>query len=329
MNNNLLEKFKTDNNNIKEYIRYIELVNEVERKNIDLEEESLKKLIEHLHSFNRDKKIFEYKAIIISLYGILENTITKWIQEHIQNISLIVSDYNKLEEKFRDEHFNLSIKIITLINESRYSKFDNMDKENLLKKLNQSIVEPNNFELNSEVYIPISGNLKHSKIVEAFKPLNIELNSLSTTLHREIIKIDDLVGRRNEIAHGVEIDNILAISEFEDFISVLERYMTTIFNIISEKEIEYQFNHQDKVYVDEPKEFFLNNKVCIVNIKDIEIKVGDTLLIEKANQYFKTTIVDIQVNGKSIKSANNGELGLKLNDSIKKNSKIWKKIICK
>lgn len=320
-----LDDFIQDINNIREYINYINTVNQLKKDTKHIKSIGLIKFNKQLNKLNRKKKLFEYKAIIISLYGILENTIAKWIQKHVQNISFIVSDYNRLEEKFRDEHFNLSIKIIMMINESRYSKFDNMDKESILKNLNQSIVRANDFELNSEVYIPMSGNLKHSKIVDAFKPLNIELNFLSTTLHREIIKIDDLVGRRNDIAHGVEIDDILAISEFEDFISVLEKYMTSIFNVVSKKEIEYEFEHQSMKYIDEPKEFFKKNTVCIVNIEDIEIKVGDRLFIEKANKVLIATILNIKKDNISVESANNGELGLELDIPIKKNSKVWKK----
>jgi len=356
MQNSSLENFKQDINNIREYIQYINLINKVEENNRsifklkkenlnstfletlvnkvckkhnkeNIKNTSLKNFIEHLHSFNREKKEFEYKAIIISLYGILENTISKWIQEHIKNVSLIVCNYDNLEDKFKIEHFNLSIKLISLITEKRHSKFDNIDKENILQKLNQSIISPNKFELNSEAYIPLSGNLKHTKVVEAFKPLNIDLNSLTNILHREIIKIDDLVGRRNDIAHGGQIDNILGISEFEDFISTLQIYMINIFDIIVEQEIKYHFQEEKIIYIDEPKEFYQSNTVCIINVKNIELKIGDILFVKKNNKYSEVTILNIQQGDKSIESANNGELGLKLDSSVKKNSKIWKKLI--
>jgi len=326
MQEDSLESFKKDINNIREYIEHINLVNNIAKENNDLHKKSLKNFTEHLRSFNIEKKLFEYKAIIISLYGILENTISKWIQEHIKNVSIIVSDYDSLGDKFKVEHFNLSIKLISLIIENRHSKFDNINKNNILENLNQSIVSPSDFKLNSEAYIPLSGNLKHIKIIEALKPLNIDLNTLTSILHRETIKIDDLVGRRNDIAHGVEIDNILGISEFEDFISALQIYMTNIFNIIVEQEIKYHFQEKNVFYIDEPKKFFQNNQVCIINLKDTELKIGDILFIEKNNRFSQVTIIDIQEDGKSIKSTNKGEVGLKIDNPIKKNSKIWKKL---
>jgi len=322
MQKSSLENFKKDIHNIREYIEHINLINNLAQENRRSNKKSLKKFIEHLSSFHIEKKIFEYKSIIISLYGILENTISKWIEEHIQNVSYLVKDYNKLDENFKNNHFNMSIKLISLIIEKKHSKFENINKNDILTKLNSVIQTSDNFELNSEAYIPLSGNLKHVKVVEAFKPLDIDLNILEKTTY-----IDDLVVRRNSIAHGVEIDNLLGISEFEDFILALEQYMTTIFNIICEKENEYCFKHNKFIPIDEPEEFYQNNTVCIINIKDVELKVGDMLLIEKNNKFSKVTIIDIQENDKSVKSANNGELGLKLDAPIKKNSKIWKKII--
>ncbi len=334
MQKSSLKSFERDINNIREYLIHIEMVNKLEKNTKNLNS----KFIEHLHNFNREKKIFEYKSIIISLYGILENTISKWIEEHIQNVSDIVKDYDELEDNFKNNHFDLSIKLISLIIEKRHSKFENINKNDILAKLNGVIQTSNNFELNSEAYIPLSGNLKHVKIVEAFKPLNIDLSILKHSKFMDdkllISYMDDLVIRRNSIAHGVKEqieDKLLTVNEFsselEDIILALEEYMTRIFNIICEKENEYYFKHNNFIFVNETKEVFPKIKVCIINIKDIELKIGDTILVEKDSKFSKVTIISIEQDNNPVQSANNGELGLKLDALIKENSKIWKKII--
>jgi hypothetical protein len=131
MQQDLLDNFFNEINIIEKYIEYISLV----EKNL----KSFTEVTIFLKDFSVNKKIFEYKAIIISLYGILENTITLWIQEHVKNITKIVSSYNNLEKKFRDNHFSLSIKLISLINENRYSKYETIDKEYVLNKLHDAI----------------------------------------------------------------------------------------------------------------------------------------------------------------------------------------------
>ena len=71
-----------------------------------------------MHSFGKSKKIFEYKAIIISLYGIIEKYIGIWIQEHIDTLPNIIKNYNDLPSTLRKNNFDLSIKLISLINEN-------------------------------------------------------------------------------------------------------------------------------------------------------------------------------------------------------------------
>jgi len=84
------------------------------------------------------------------------------------------------------------------------------------------------------------------------------------------------------------------------------------------------FKPQNLLYIDTTKEIFSKGKICIVNIENIKLNVGDILFFEKNDKYQKVIILDIQLNGSSVESVNNGELGLKLSEAIKKNSKVYK-----
>lgn len=320
-----LDSFIEKIDNIRDYIEHINIINQFHKTSKHIKSENLIKVNQHLDAFRKERKLFEYKAIIISIYGVLENTISEWIQIHVTNISNIVNDYSSLEEKFKINHFNLSIELISRITNKRRSKFDDINKEDILKKLNDSIINPNNYDLNKEAYIPSSGNITHGNIKESFRLLDIDLDFLKNTLHSEINDIDGLVRLRNQIAHGVEIVQVLAFSEVESYIKALETYMSNIFCIIDKKEIEYEFKHQSKIYIDETKGILNKGTVCIINIKDTEIKIGDRLFIEKGEKVSKNILLGIQDNGKEIKSAYSGEFGLKFEDSITNNSKIWKK----
>lgn len=77
--------------------------------------------------------------------------------------------------------------------------------------------------------------------------------------------------------------------------------------------------------IDEPKEFFKDGRVCIVNIKNIELKLGEEILIEKNGKFISATIEGIQLDGKPVSAVSSGEVGLQLNKSIKKKSILWKK----
>lgn len=79
------------------------------------------------------------------------------------------------------------------------------------------------------------------------------------------------------------------------------------------------------IYIDEPQEILKEGEVCIINVTNTELNISDEILIEKNGKFQKNFIEGIQLNGKPVSTASNGELGLKLKNKIKKKSKIWKK----
>lgn len=86
-----------------------------------------------------------------------------------------------------------------------------------------------------------------------------------------------------------------------------------------------EFKPSNITFIDEPSEFFKNGTICIINIKDIQLKIGDEILIEKNSKFKKAIIEDINLDNKSIDKCSNGEIGIRLNIPVKKKSKIWKK----
>ncbi|BAZ12180.1 hypothetical protein NIES4071_40080 [Calothrix sp. NIES-4071] len=76
MNTGSLENFKKEINQIREYFQHIQYVDDIVNCAVsDTDNEpikvSLNKLKEHHRNFRTDQKIFQYKASIISLYGLL------------------------------------------------------------------------------------------------------------------------------------------------------------------------------------------------------------------------------------------------------------------
>jgi hypothetical protein len=86
-----------------------------------------------------------------------------------------------------------------------------------------------------------------------------------------------------------------------------------------------EFKPSNLVFIDEPKEVFKNGRVCIINITDVELNIGDEILIEKNDQFSKAVIEGIQVDDKPVQKCLSGEIGLSLSLPIKKKSKLWKK----
>jgi len=85
------------------------------------------------------------------------------------------------------------------------------------------------------------------------------------------------------------------------------------------------FKPENLLCVGKPKEIYQKGLVCVINIEDIELKLNDEILVENNGIFKKATIKGLMLNEKSIDNVNSGEIGLRLDRKIKKNSLIWKK----
>jgi len=322
MNIESLENFTREINQIREYLKHIQYVNDVSAYAVlETDNEQIRNLLntlkEHDRSFRTDKRIFEYKASIISLYGLLEKYVELWIKEYLDSLSNVVPEYNKIDQKIRDNHFELSLKLINTITSRETAKYQHFTKEEVLKKLNDCIVNPTKYQINTDAFVLLSGNLKHNKIVELFNKLNLDLNdellkneelkneiglnqNTISRIEKDILynKINDLVERRNQIAHGSEeVDDILSISELEPYIQFLEKYCQAIFQTLFEQVIK-----NESIHTFQKVENVINtygNKVLAFELENYTIKVGDMLIVEtKEGRFYKKPILTIELNRK-------------------------------
>lgn len=72
-----------------------------------------------------------------------------------------------------------------------------------------------------------------------------------------------------------------------------------------------------------PHELFMEGQVAIVNLNGATLSVGDTLIVKKQGNYSKATIKSLQVNDKGVDTCNAGEVGIKLDRKLKKNSELF------
>lgn len=314
----LVEEFQKELTQIKEYIKHIQQVNNL--NGIDIPNEPVfQEFKTHFVSFERDKKTFEYKAIVISLYGLLEKYIELWIKEYLRNLSTLVA-YDNLSESIRDKHFELSMKLISIIMEGRYAKYSKLRKEDIFKKLNNCIENSKSYELNLDAFTMQTGNLMHNRIEEMFKAIDIiiskdlirntelvtliglSLDKIQNTESKVLFgEINELVDRRNTIAHGGKIDDLLELSALEPYTEFLEKYCIAIFSVLEEKNIENStIEKYQKVSC---KGVFSKRTVIGLSIENHTIKIGDWIIIETAHEgnkhFYKKKVISLGKDGKN------------------------------
>lgn len=79
---------------------------------------------------------------------------------------------------------------------------------------------------------------------------------------------------------------------------------------------------QDIISIGVPDELLMDGQVAIVKLNGTSLSVGDSLIVKKQNDYSKVNILSLQVDDKAVDFCNSGEVGIKLNGKLRKNSEL-------
>ncbi|GAB2891107.1 hypothetical protein ACCI51_03050 [Microbulbifer echini] len=74
-----------------------------------------------------------------------------------------------------------------------------------------------------------------------------------------------------------------------------------------------------------PHELFSNGLVAIVNLNNTEIVVGDILIVKSQGEYTNAMILSLHVDDKQVNSCKSGEVGIKLDQKLRRNSELFVK----
>lgn len=322
------------------YIKFVTNVNTVVARIGDFEFQSaefdeLKKLSNEF----RRKKIFEYNSYIITLYGLFERFLENIVEEYLNLVCKNVNKYDEMHPVIVEKNQELSFDLIKNLSNPKY-KQENLNKivSNLHMGINNNIPCLNTLAFRHHAY-----NFRQSVVVDYFRNIgisNIEnlLQSYSplkeildakfgvtASLNSEVLfhPINELSQRRNEVAHGVENIELLDKSLIIEFLTFIEAYCITIFNILQDQFNRLKFDKSIREF--NTVEVYNNNILC-GSIENTCIKVGDILYAKRPKgnfpQYLQLKILEIQQNNTSVDSISTKEkllVGLRLDHKIKKN----------
>lgn len=82
---------------------------------------------------------------------------------------------------------------------------------------------------------------------------------------------------------------------------------------------------QNFTYLGEISEIHGNGTIVILKLNDVPIAIGDQLLVESKNQFSFVKILSLKLNNADVKSATNGEIGIKIDGTIGKSDLLHKR----
>lgn len=340
MENLLLEYSKK----IQGLMLYIDMIRKMGNM-VSVEGDRSMKQIKRINN-SPSKRILDYNLVIITLYGILEGFIEQIIEKYLDEVSCIVSKFSKLPQKIQDTHLQLSAELI--ININKLAKYSSLDKNEVVRNLYSCVDESyGHYKLNGKAYTNHSSNFRRQTICDIFKNIGIanitkgiiqddyfkkffqeyegvtdpELKRYSDEAFYTIL--EDIVERRNYIAHGNDVDDILSLNILEEYVEYIRRLIETMYRIVRKNLYNIQYKNNEKINLGYPIAVYNNSIIGLYNNNN-PLRVGMTIFSRNANtgkmQYGK--IVDIEKDRKKLTSVDENEnvlIGIKVDFKAKSN----------
>ncbi|MBI5845717.1 MAG: hypothetical protein HZB23_13730 [Deltaproteobacteria bacterium] len=285
-------------------------------------------------------RTYDYACSIVLLYGVLERFIEEIAEEFITNVVKVAPTYDALPDKLREAHFDLTVSHLQRTRGSRYDgRYDAIQIVDAFSGCLSGKI-PYRFIVESMRYH--TSNFRVPMVDEFFGRIGIESASrrcVKTDEFDAFLKsydriasnerpetvldlINDLVVRRNEVAHG-DTSNVLAHSEIIPYCDMLSAYCKGLTTVINQTFINYIAKYGTDHGL--PIAVYNHNIVCIYS-RGVELIPGSLLLIKNSsNNWYSVKVMQVQVNSETVTNAPAGidtPVGLKIDGKCKKSYKI-------
>lgn len=302
---------------------------------------------------NPNKKVFDYKLAILIIYGSFESYIENIIEQYVSKLNSAVGAFTSLPMQIQSNHTELSARLLGFIC-AGYSKYEQFSSADIVERLHSCYSSPQNYKLNVSAFTQHTANLRINVIRELFSGIGITgIDSL--IMHNEsfvcfLKEIDpelsilldeqqgearyercfqclnDIIERRNDIAHGVDDadDNILSTDVLLEYSNYIVEIAKSIYSIVIGEyaRITILSRGNNILYLGCPISVFNNNIVCF-NSRGYKISIGDIIASMNAkNQVRVGEIKSLQIDGnfvKCIPAEDTHNFGAKINFHANKN----------
>lgn len=327
---NTLQSFEKELDDLRYYIQGLELESrlvsfEVDRKPETECESLVSEYQKHILVARKRKRQFEYNSIIVSLYGFLEQFVESLIESYLEQLNRIIPVYAELPEDITRNYIDVSVEFMKHIKELKYKEKESVTKEKLISDLHSCISDSAEYRVNPYPFVHHTANFWFDVIANSFASVGVrnvsgrvikcpvftrylkenEPESVDhTEPKRALFYLNDLVIRRNEVAHGNAPDELLLSKAILlDYIRLLEAYGKALYEVVYSEVLRYEVKYNG-TELGSPIRIFKQGKVVGISVKETTIKVGDVLVAKTANDilpYIAGKITELQVENVSCK----------------------------
>lgn len=297
---------------VREYIKMIKDIAEIPIQNPD--EQSAKELKKFLSI--PQKRSYDYSLIIITLYGAFESFVEKIVCAYLSSLKHQIKIYSQLPESIRNSHTLLSTKLLG----TNSTKYGEIKESEIIANLNSCLNQnENEYQLNLNAFRQHSSNFRTNSIRDFFKTVGIDnidqiiakdpdlttfiqssIGEADITPELPVSKyfeiIEDLVERRNVVAHGSDVDDLLSLDILDGYAEYIFLLMRAIYNSLLQEYYSVMITAGIAKNMGQAIQVYDNRIVCL-NSANTLIKVGQVLIGENNKGHLHWgRIESIQIN---------------------------------
>lgn len=167
--------------------------------------------------------------------------------------------------------------------------------------------------------------IRHSDSVERWMSLTVDVSesTLMVVLKNEL---DDLVERRNEVAHRAIPDEILSYEHLLAKVSYIEAISLGLVASLAGPLLKASIKNGESVPLGVPTEYYRKNRIVVIPSLESSVSAGDSILAPGVNSTRWGRVLEIQVADERVAQAPAGaEAGLLLDFAVPKrvNLHLW------
>ena len=299
------------------------------------------------------RRRLDYAAFIIAMYGVLEKFVDDLAWSHTE-LESSRNKYSELSQKLRQKHLSQSAYLLGRgrLGEGRYRDVSEID---IIKNLYDCLTGETPYKLNRHAVVHHDYNLRSDIIRKVFASLGIHnihglacrvetmidwfsaAEGLESSSTKEVpqkivdLKLDDLVGRRNQLAHGArDTYESLDVNEMRARLAFLEAYGRSLFRVIAGDYLErYYIRSGEAISLGSPIGSPLKRgEVVVVRKPPRRIFRGQAIIAVRRNrvdrwgEILELQVTDVPVDSVELDSAT-AEIGLRADFKFTKGIELY------
>ncbi|MGD0466818.1 MAG: MAE_28990/MAE_18760 family HEPN-like nuclease [Terriglobales bacterium] len=310
--------------------------------------EQIKALQDHFRTKN-NKARYDYNTIVISLYGYLERFIEDLIGEYLALVSSNVPTFAELPLPIQGNHLALSLELARKADYQRYAGSVRVD--DIVARLHACFNTPDKYQLNDQAFAQHSANFRQSVVAATFTQSGIadigqslrQAEPFTAFLKEEdperdmqtylaggddvvFARLNDLANRRNDVAHGTPVDDILSRDLLRSYIGFIEAYASGLALVVYERSLPFMLKRAVALGA---AITVIDHRIVCVNLPAGKITVGDTLIAktqDTSRPYKGGPIKEIEQNHVQVNTIEGGpgvQIGMLIEFGAKNNQEFY------